>query len=1123
MERIDSRLLGQQYYDDTPRAFVAPPITERKALMQAKEDDYLLSKKTQNAIETLKRQLPSTLSPDVYNRVVSNIDTALSGITPENYSDKVLDVEQVANDMQNVWGGNELVAEQKAVGDMQAHYDEAVKSGKIESPEFANFYKQRDMARRVPLRVDEKGFVSKPNVPIGGYAEYVDMQKMLDERMKGWESDGTIKRNQDGTVSVLRDIPGYLAHGKDTFITEAELMRAGMNYLKNDEKTQAYLNDKTEFGTRNIPPTAANLDAIMSPKVKEAIFGNPNATVEDVQSAIDSGKLDPNAAIKGIYKENQILNHALFTADKYGYNKEEITTLKDDLLIESLKAQQKINDDVAKARATAAAGATDSNMVIAVAPFMTQQVLNPTEIKAIQVGKKALATDRTTIQRQINSYKKAIADQVTYNAKNPNNPRTNYSEEQLEELNRKIAGVDAQIAQIEEQEKSLHNVARDNFAKAGFDLDKEYRTQKDEARKEVISSNLKDLVSLSRNSTTPSTIDVTDLVNFKDGKATLKTGGTPIALNHIAIKQEGGKLILDLNKSTESTQTLEFLKQVSPSLFEEDGSPSARVNISDSSKEKLKLVPDEKKYYEMIINAYNDGTDPTNMIGMNKTNFTSEDGKYILPKRTLDIVKATRDKQGDFEWTLGTPLSYLHVTDANKGDAAKKYLTLNKSLNQRFKETPERFSVRTLEGTQQLGQYLSENFGLPKDTAMSDEFVDWEKTHALMLLERDRQYGQKYGMKIILTKAGREELSAEGEKAYANTNGIKLVGVDVEKAVGNKEAEIADALLKTYPSVQLGSTAHEQNIQKEMGILYINQAQEGRKLDEMNLYTMAAGESRVWEVRGTDYEIRTTAKDGEKSDLMNLNYHLGKPDGTVFAMNDKGEKGWYNAKTVEQDKTLHKVTFDSPTDIKAVVGKTLLEADVIKRRGEMAAGANIQPAANAFANIGQYYRTVNGDGFTIKNYGKTVKAVTSAYEGPGFTISTPNNTTGKVETIQSRVPLTDLYSINAEFPDRVSKDTNYPLVHKNAAPYVKSILADTNVTITGGFRGEKTHGGLNESSNDSLHKYGYGLDLRSDAEGKAFKASLEKDPKLMEKYGIINIREHGNPVHIHLEFAPTTL
>ena len=103
----------------------------------------------------------------------------------------------------------------------------------------------------------------------------------------------------------------------------------------------------------------------------------------------------------------------------------------------------------------------------------------------------------------------------------------------------------------------------------------------------------------------------------------------------------------------------------------------------------------------------------------------------------------------------------------------------------------------------------------------------------------------------------------------------------------------------------------------------------------------------------------------------------------------------------------------------------------------------------------------------------------------------------------------------------------YPYINKDVFPLLTKIITDFDVLITDGFRGEDTHKGLPESSKNSLHKYGYSVDLslgntEQGKKGQQLYNDLQNDNSLLKKYGILKAMKHnvGGTDHLHLEFNP---
>ena len=1115
MDAQKSKILGDLYYDTAPRQFVPPPIAERKALNKEKENDYLLTQNTKNELDKALRTMPRLpQSSNIYNDLKRRTEETLASINADNYSDKTLDTQQFANDFQNKYGGQQLVDEAKQMSEVQKSYDAAFEEGKIVDPAMVSWYKDRVTKGHKGLTVDENGYISQPNVSPVPYADYVDMQALLDEKIKGWESDGTIQRGADGRIKLERSIPGYLAYGENTFISEEELLKSGMHYLKNDAKTQAYLSDKVDFDTRNIQADAEGLNEVLTPEMRGALLDNPNATLADIQEAISNGDFKANDVIKTLHKQKLINDNAMFTAEKYGYDKEKVTTLSDNLLIESLKEKNK-----GKGNGAGAGTEEIDTAAVTIEPFMTQSIMSPAAIKKIQETKVMLSEQRKQLQIDINQYQKGFAAN-----------RDGYTIEQLELKNAQQANLDGQIAELEFQENSLRKIMVANGQKAGVDFEKQYQESLPIIKEQVRKKNLEHFLFSNRFMTreTNSTIDVTDKVKLdEEGRPYIPmpnnqryTGATLIGIESDLIKQ-GDKYVIH-----PSPKTSGVIRTMFDELVDEHGKVTSKVQFSEKNgrhqatmEAGFLSVPTNEEYMDTVIDAYNESTNAENWLGMDKESYKKEGSKAIIDNGTLRAIDSVREKMGDFEWETAQPLSYLLVTGESSKSALRAYVNGEKALNASFKRTPEQFEINTPEGKKGLGLYLSDEYGIPD---LSEEYIDWKATNAVTLSDTDREYGQKHGLTIVLTPNGKDELNSKGEKLYTRTNNLKLTAVNPSKNIPAEQAEIQDRLLTAYAEVQSNNTTHGVNMAKEMGKIYLDNSPEGKALDRLNLYTLAAGEIKSWNVRGTEYNIISTTKDATQSDLMNVDFHLTSIENnkhTVLAKDNKtGETIWKNLSEVENSTEYSKVIFNSPSDIKSVVGAKLLDDDYSTRKGK---NSNEIGAFQQYLNEAGYSNTGNNQ-VIDNNYRAIVRDVRNNNK-TDQNVTLVNHVSGESVTFSGKVPQGKLVNVADTYPDRIATNNQYPYIHKDAEPYVNSILDDTNVTLTGGFRGNATHFGLKDSSENSLHKYGFATDIRADEDGEKFYQDVTNNPSLLKKYNILSIKKHGDDLHIHVEFNPTSL
>ncbi len=1112
------KLLGDLYYNDVERVYVPPPIAERKALMQSKEDDYIRAVNEQNALDKFKRNLPKQYSPDIYNNILAKIDAGLEGVTPDTYSDRVLDVAQLSNDVVNKFGGAELIEQQKKVQEAAGVIDKAVEKGDIVDPALASWKKSQ--IKTEPLAVDANGFVTKPTVSIPKVAPYQNIPKFLDDTLKGWAEDGTFKKDPvSGRIIITRDIPGYLTYGKETSISEDELRKSAMQLVENDGKVKSYLDDLVDYQTKDIKPTAENLATILSQEERDHVTGIKDSQIGDLQQAINSG-LNAEGIIKVKERERVKQNQVEPFAQKYGFLKEEIVPMTDILLKGSLDAEL----GIAKAKAAAKAKAKEPDTaIITLEPFTTQRILNPTDIEVIQTNKAKLVQDRKAMQVSLNMYKKGVT-----------NKEPGYTQERLDEINRQQDELDRKVQQLDEQELGLQKLMVANGKKAGVDINQEAKDIRPYITNLTNKENTKTLLSsiFTGGGYKTGTVDITD--EIKDGKYRYNPGlgnNNPSDRNGaknvdelikqgLATKTEDGRILLDISDKSNS-----YLRGMSSLLFTETGELSSKVALVGDSKQqqavkdKLYKVPSMADYRNDFIELYNKGEDASTWYGADKE-FTTING-HIIPNKTLQSVEKVRAKQGEFQWELSTPLSYLTVTGESLKSATKVYANYEKALNKDFKTTPEQYNVNVAGKLQGLGDYLKQEYGIP---SLSKDWIDWDKTKAMTLVESDRVYGQNYGITIALTKEGREELNDKGLDVFKNGNNIKVTGVNPNKRY---DAQIRDQMVRSYPHLLADKSEQALDMKHQMGIVYLNNSQEGKDLDALNLYTMAAGDSKSWKVKDTEYQINTTTRDANEKDDMNVDFNLSKSEGgkqMVLAVNSKGVKEWKPALGIDKDKEWNKVIFETPTDIKAAVGGVLLENAVIGEDGE---DLNIpNPYADYMKTIGY---DIKPNQVLSKEYGKVVKTTQDFYGKTNQNITIINQNTQQPVQILARVGEENLQNLADLYPDRIKTGENgvaYPYVNKQAVPYVGVALSRyPNLLITGGLRGESTHqfGKKAEASEDSLHKYGFALDYRDNEDANKLLQDVQANPEIANELGILSIKKHGDPVHIHVEFNPNLL
>lgn len=1109
MTSQSNKLTSNLYYADSKPTLASLPVDDIIKTNAIRENNYLKTKETINLLDTFQRSLPKDLSPDVYYNLIGKTKEALDSITPDNYADKTIDATQLAYDVANKYGGNELLEQQKLLDEAKKKLDEAYKNKEIVDPAFLNYKKQLLKQSIKPLSVDENGFITKPTSPNISYAKYFDAQDFLDKFMKDFKPNVDYTINSDGTLTILRDMPGYLGLKSGEIVTEERLLGAGIKALSNNKEYQAYLQDYLPFINRGVEPTAAYLAENLPESFKAQFFGDKNADEYTIYNAIQNGTVDPKQVQQILSSFKEIGNQVQPYADKYSYKKDEIKMFTDELLLKSLEAQKQINIEKAKAQAKAVQPDT---AVVTLEPFTTQMIVNPKDIATIQTNKQALSNQRQDLQIQINKYKQQLKD-------NPD--KVDY--ETLNRLQKEQDDLDYQIGTLEEQERGLGRAMFDKAKINGVDLESIYNKNIKASSNGIITKNsitLRD---------TNFKVDITSKIKFdKAGKPYIEHPNIlgvrnqyigEKGLGRNIIKQGDKYFFINDDESGRSDKIIiNYKDYINP-----DGTLKADVILTDKNDiSKFYKAPSKEDFYKITAKAFGDGEGMSLISNKSGKLYEYDNGKNTykigysvynedLPK-ALDKIRNTT---GDYDLELAQPLSYLLVTGDTNKSSTKIYQNYEKAARRDFLTTPEQYSVNIGGKLQGLGDYLKEKYGIP---SLSKEYIDWDKMGFRTLIQSDRKHGQIYGSIIHLTPKGLEEVKDKNPDVFNNTNSIKVALVNPNKEYN---AQIKDQMIRSYPSLMNQDSEQAVDMKNQMGFVYISNSPEGKQIDSLNLYTMSAGDSKNIKIRNQDYQINSLYQ----GDLDNMQFHLSKASGNtnyVYATNGR-DKTWKPLSEVEKDNktgdTWRKIIFESPSDIKSVIGASLLEKDV-RNNTNANTNINIENPYETYMNNSSFYNNTP-QGTVISTYKKTVSTLQKQYQSPS-TI-TIQNIEGKQVKIDARINSNDLFDLRNKYNSIIDKGVQYPYIHKSIESNLDSLLSSYALTVTGGLRGENTHDGLSDSAENSLHKYGFGVDFRADEQGEAFLKEIQNNPDLAKKYGIINIKKHGKNPHIHVEFAPKTI
>lgn len=1063
-ETQQSRTLGALLYDNAPPAYVPPPVKDIKELSSAKEDYYLKAKDNVNALnETLVNMPYLPQSKGLYDDLRAKSNAVLNTINSENYEDHLLDTKQLASDIKGKFGGTKLVEQAQNLGTALGTLDEAYTKGEIKDPEFRDYKKQQTITSVQGLQINPDGTFSSTAVSPKPFAKYVDRTKMVNDLLTGWKEDGTITTNSDGTIKVNRDIPGYLTTSNSTFTKPEEVYKAARQYMEDNAEVKAYTKDEAEFNTRNNRGSIEELFPKLSSSDKEQITGNKNASIEDVYIAMNSQNLNPRDLLQKKEENRLYSSSADVIANKLGFNKDEVSLHDDTIFNNWLKAKQAKPEE-------------ESNASVSFEPFVTQQVLNPTDVIKLESNKNNLVTERTTLQAKTNQYKKALDAQNVKNANLPDDKKEKaYSQDYLENLQKQQSNLDTNIADTVRQQNEVRKITKDVAGKVGIDLDKVYNENYNQSIADVKENNRKALVE----------IGIFDEENYLNDRGEIR-----------------------LDKKVEL--------------------PDGFMGMS---------IPTKAEYYDMVTKAIATGDSAyatSNANDISHKDFRGQKRALMLPDNIAEQVNKIINAQPEVEYTVGKPITTMLVVGDKLNSNLRAFTNLEKANSISLHTTPEQYSIKDVQGNNiPLKQYV-EDMGLDFNND-----IDWSKVKSKLAIQTDRDYGQNYGLYLPLTEAAKKSYgTALNKKLGGNTDALKIMAINTTKNVPEEQRRIRATLLTAYQDLTSDSTGAGEDNKKQMGSLYFNNTEDGVDFYKKNLYTLSAGSHADFDLSDAagnkeTYRVTTTAKDADNSDLLNVNFHLGRiknnqeevlATDNSLPINDSNRTSWRKLKDVEASPNYSKVTFDTPEDIGANIGYAKMQQDL--KSAKPNENVNIYEQYMSTSNFYQTSNTVQDS-----NYSKIKQETREYYHGTTPIINLENYAKGTNDKIVARVNQDDLIDYAKYYPNNVKKgkDGNqYPYINKEVFPSLSKIIADYDIEITGGFRGETTHSGQAESDPNGLHKYGYAQDIsaRSDTnEGKKglkLYNDLRENSSLMKQYGILKAMLHNvNGInHLHLEFNP---
>lgn len=1094
MEKIIGNLTSDSYYNDVAPEFVDPPTKEAIALAKQKEANYLLAKKEQNYFQEMKKKMPYVPKDKaVYDSIVQRIDDFDKQLSEtEDLENSLMDIGQFSNDLAYKHNAYELTNRAAQFSAANQTIDDAVKAGKIVGPDLINFYKNR-------IVNEDRGFIENPEtgqlianpVPAARFNDYFDVEKYYDDISKDWKANKYVKALPNGKFAVSDEIAGYFGTISEEGVTDQEIAAAIGKSIQSNSQAQGFLDDEAEMMAAKYAPTAESIKAVLTPNQLTTVFGK-SITEGEIQEQIDKGFLDPQGLLKQVIKNNNINNRLAVPISKNSYIKQDLTLTKDWLLEDTLKTVRAGN--------RGGAGSGDdlplNTVDVSILDFTTSQIVSPRDVAKINTSMTALKEELKVLDADRQSYEK----QLKAGTKGLDAAGLRAFEDRRKKIDEDY---EILVRQKENIAESYKQVALGK----GFNVSKRYNDNKAAIAENNEIRNLSILNGSYEGSASPN-VDITTLLEKKkdgyyiDNKKVLTLNKEVIYLagnkkEHVTIPltEKDGKIYYNHKKIGAPDYRQTPLQQA---LLNELGEIKTGVHVyGNNGINKGYSFPTEKEYEQAALDysvvREGDADYDKNSMGI----LARADQQYIADNITgsaeIENLNTTRDFHS------------LLVNGTTTKSSLKAYNNYENSLQEQFAISPEKYKI----GDLSLPDYLEETYAIDNIKA----FIDMSKSKIYPLLERDRSTGQNYGFSIVFKDSALKDNPVLAE-AYGTSNSIKLVGVDGAANANTENAKVQSLILNSLQDLEASSPNNpfDEIVIEEAGRWFINADNNGRKLDNLNVYTLPPGEEVTWAVdfRGQKENVIIKAID------KNVNSNSPKDiDFRTYITKDNirygmavnvqtGETELQPVDTINKNKNIYEeVVFDSPEDIKKKYGGELLRKAYENKRTAFYNNQNSDVVAKP-----------NND-YQISNYNQTINNIRNSYP-TAQQVTINNNSTGKPEVINSYVPASDLVNVGDLIDSsKIWKDNRYPYINKAIQQPFQNLVNNYGLLNTGGFRGTDTHPGLGEDK--SAHMYGFGTDFDYNEKGKKMYNDLTSNPALMKQYGIARIIDEGN--HYHVTFV----
>lgn len=921
-----SKLLGDLYYSDSSREYVPPPVKEIKALNQARETDYLLAKDNLNELETFKRNLPSQYSPEIYQNVIGAYNQAVSGINADNYADNVLDVKQIANDIKNKFGGQELLDQAKIVAAGNAELDAREAKGEIIDPEMKQYYRNRLKASVQPLSIDPTtGFVTKQGAVNTKIVAEPDLQKEILDVAKGWQENKNIVKQPDGRIKVLHGLAGQLGWQDNTFITEDELKRGLTTYARNNPKYRAYMEDYTNMkADKHSNPTGEDIVSVTKdvnpnnvryalglniPKDEQGKEVNQPLTPDEINAGIQSQTVTPEQlrnVIKEGYLSSDIKGKIGTAVQKEGFSKID-THFETDIIGKENRENAEWSRRQAIEEAAKKTPEQVQNDVTLVSQITSSEALGAKDVEAIKTTIGATQTEMDKAKAESNKYEYLM-----------NNGTANYTPSGLAKLKDRETQIANKIYNLKESQKGIEQQTIRALEQGGFSVPDEYKKGARQRYNDATKLNAEALLADQNVK-----LDITPAITYKGNVPYTKEsrGGKMVEVpvkDSKWVRKVGNNYYL--NKG--ALQNPLLYQPYESVLFDKSGKPTPNIEtkLDDSA---FYSAPNQQQFASKVVDDYHAGT-TSKWFGRSYKDDTT---KKVYSNETLDRMNTIRDKVGDINANTTKPLQTIAITGAGNKDATKLLQNTDKAVKNDFAITPDKYGIVGIDGSiTPLADYAKNKLGLPN---MSSTYIDYDHSNFNAGIAGARGTGTNYGAKLKLTAKGKELAEDFNSKLYDKQGNVNLIVANTTNS-GEFDEDYKKAYKQAFNSYRGDNSSTGIKNQHASALAYAKRSDLGRLFESMDLDNMSTNQKKSINVGGNNYEIRANASNASDT---GKNYSMVFYDNNVpktLAKDRNGNTVVVPVQAVDHPRDVNRpdyiqMTYESPDDLLGTLQAALLK------------------------------------------------------------------------------------------------------------------------------------------------------------------------------------------------------